>query len=286
MIDVDRMSIGEDSQTRGSDKLGNLSAQSVVQGEEPIIVARGISKHYGGVRALEGIDFFLRPDEHAALVGDNGAGKSTLVKILCGAEIPDSGDVSVDGVRCHFKSPLDARRAGIETVHQNLALADDLDVTANLFLGREQCVDRLTRFGWLDRSRMRRESREMLERTGVQIPELTARVRVLSGGQRQGVAIARAAGWHARVIIMDEPTAALGVQETKRVEGIIQGLRRAEMGVLIVSHNLRQVFSLVDRIWVLRHGRMVGSQLTRETTPEEIIAMITGVWSAGSNEFA
>jgi fructose transport system ATP-binding protein len=253
--------------------------------EDAILRAAGISKWFGGVEALRDVDFEIAPGEHAALVGDNGAGKSTLVKVLTGAERPDSGHLWFDGQERQFHSPLDARRAGIETVYQTLALADHLDVVANLFLGREKYRLRLGPFSLLNRAAMKAEARRMLERTGVHIPDLRASVMSMSGGQRQGVAIARAAGLGSQVIVLDEPTAALGVQETGRVEEIIRGLKRRGATMLMVSHNLRQVFDLVDTIWVLRHGQMVGRRDARKVSPDEIVSMITGADRVTGLEF-
>ncbi|MPV50295.1 ATP-binding cassette domain-containing protein [Pseudactinotalea sp. HY160] len=252
----------------------------------PLLQARKVSKRFGGLQALAEVDLEVRQGEHVALVGDNGAGKSTLVKILTGADTPDRGQVWFGGSIVHFHSPLDARRAGIETVYQTLALAEHLDVAANLFLGREEYRLRLGPFSVLNVKSMRSKARDILATTGVQIPDLHAPVLGMSGGQRQGVAIARAAGWGSRIIVLDEPTAALGVQETAKVEEIIRGLKRQGIAMLMISHNLRQVFDLVDTVWVLRHGRMVGHLETRDTKPEEVVAMITGVHEATGTDFA
>lgn len=252
---------------------------------DAILRAEGISKHFGGVQALQDIDFQIAPGEHAALVGDNGAGKSTLVKILTGAEQPDQGTLWFNGSESHFHSPLEARRAGIETVYQTLALADHLDVIANLFLAREKYRLRLGPFSVLNKTAMKAAAAEMLSRTGVQIPDLRTTVMNMSGGQRQGVAIARAAGWGGKLVVLDEPTAALGVQETAKVEDTIRALKREGVTVLMVSHNLRQVFDLVDTIWVLRHGRMAGHREAKRVRPEEIVAMITGADNASGLEF-
>jgi ABC-type sugar transport system ATPase subunit len=241
-----------------------------------LLEARGISKHYGGVAALSGIDFHIRPGEHVALVGDNGAGKSTLVKALTGAIRPDSGTIRFNGEEQQFSSPIDARNVGIETVYQNLALADHLDVASNLFLGREEFRFRLGPLSLLAHDRMKKKAVELLARTGVHIPRMEDAVLNLSGGQRQTVAIARAVGWGSRLVIMDEPTAALGVQETKHVEDIIKRLKEQGMAVMIISHNLRQVFELCETVWIMRRGRMAGHRSTATTTPEEIIRLITG----------
>jgi ABC-type sugar transport system ATPase subunit len=259
---------------------------SPATGSEVMLKAAGISKRFGGVEALRDVDVEIRSGELAALVGDNGAGKSTLVGILSGAIRPDHGRIWCNGKEVHFHSPIDARNAGVETVYQTLALANHLDVASNLFLGREKYLLRLGPFSILNRAAMRREARDLVARTGVQIPDIDSSMMNMSGGQRQGVAIARAAGWESRVVLLDEPTAALGVQETARVVEIIRALRRQGITILMISHNLRQVFGLADTIWVLRHGRMVGRREVCTTRPEEIVSMITGVDRAAGDEYA
>jgi fructose transport system ATP-binding protein len=249
----------------------------------PLLSARGLSRHYGGVQALTGLDLDLMPGEHAAVVGDNGAGKSTFVRMISGAERPDSGTITFDGDTCHFKSPLDARGVGIETVYQDLSLADELDVVDNLFLGRELFHIRLSGLSILNRRAMRRRAQELLDEVGVGIPSLREKIRGMSGGQRQSVAIARAAGWGSKLIILDEPTAALGVRETAGVENIVRGLKASGTAVVLVSHNLRQVFDLMDTVYVFRRGRMVGRREIRSTTPQEIVAMITGADEAAAS---
>jgi fructose transport system ATP-binding protein len=245
-----------------------------------ILETRGLTKHYGGVHALEGADFRLSPGEHIAIVGDNGAGKSTFVRQITGVERPTGGDILIDGEPVNFADPLQARDAGIETVFQNLALADDLDVPSNLFLGREVFRFPLGPFSWLDRRQMRRRTLEALQQTAVKIPNIDNAIRNMSGGQRQCVAIARAAAFASKLVIMDEPTAALGVQETAQVENIIRGLKQRGIPLILISHNLRQVFDLVDRIWVFRRGRIVGSVDRDKTTGNEVVSLITGVKSA------
>ena len=242
----------------------------------PVLAIEGLTKHYGGVRALTDAAFQLMPGEHAAIVGDNGAGKSTFVRLITGVEQPNSGDIRLEGEPVAFHSPLDARDQGLETVYQNLALAEDLDVPANIFLGRELTRFNLGPLSFLNHAEMRRQSVEMLRTTGVKIQDLSESMRGMSGGQRQCVAIARAAGFASKLIILDEPTAALGVQETARVEDIIRGLKQRGVPLIIISHNLRQVFDLVDRIWVFRQGRIIGSRRTDSTSPEEIVGLITG----------
>ncbi len=247
-----------------------------MQYSTPILTVHGLTKHYGGVRALSDAGFELAQGEHAAIVGDNGAGKSTFVRLITGAEMPSCGEITLDGGPVSFRSPLDAREQGIETVYQTLALAEDLDVPANIFLGRELTYNNWGPFSVLKSRAMREQSVDMLQTTGVKIQDMSESLRGMSGGQRQCVAIARAAGFAKKLIILDEPTAALGVQETARVETIIKGLKERGVPLIIISHNLRQVFDLVDRIWVFRQGRIIGSRLTKETNPEEIVAFITG----------
>ncbi|MEX8495527.1 ATP-binding cassette domain-containing protein [Sphaerotilus sp.] len=242
----------------------------------PVLEIRGLTKHYGGVKALTEAQFSLAPGEHAAIVGDNGAGKSTFVRLITGVEQPNSGTIALDGQAVSFDSPLDAREQGIETVYQTLALAEDLDVPANIFLGREITRLSLGPLSILNHKAMRAQSVEMLSTTGVKIQDLSESLRGMSGGQRQCVAIARAAGFAKKLIILDEPTAALGVQETARVEQIIKGLKARGVPLIIISHNLRQVFDLVDRIWVFRQGRIIANLETRNTHPEQIVGLITG----------
>ncbi|MGN6100870.1 MAG: ATP-binding cassette domain-containing protein [Devosia sp.] len=250
-----------------------------------ILRTEGLTKHYGGVRALEDADFELRDGEHIAIVGDNGAGKSTFVRQITGVERPSAGKIFFEGSEVEFKTPIEARDIGIETVFQNLALADDLDIPSNLFLGREERYFNLGPFSFLNERKMLQRSQDALTATGVKIPDLRNKIRNMSGGQRQCVAISRAATFASKLIIMDEPTAALGVQETAQVENIIRGLKSRGIPMILISHNLRQVLDLVDRIWVFRRGRIAGVVDRDKTTGNDIVAMITGVKS-GSEEAA
>jgi fructose transport system ATP-binding protein len=212
-----------------------------------------------------------------ALVGDNGAGKSTLVKIICGADEPDDGEMLLDGRSVFFQDPSDARRAGIETVYQDLSIAPDLDVATNLFLGRESIkpgVGRLLRI--VDRKRMRREARQAVDDLHIRVPSLETRVRYLSGGQRQGVAVARAVMWARKVTIMDEPTAALGVEQTQMVLNLIKRVRNKGIAVLVVSHSLPDVFAVADTIAVLRHGSKVADLNPQTTNMDEVVSFMTG----------
>jgi fructose transport system ATP-binding protein len=250
-----------------------------------ILRTEGLTKRYGGIHALEDANFELFEGEHVAIVGDNGAGKSTFVRQITGVEQPTSGKIFFDGQEMAFKGPLDAQAAGIEAVYQNLALADDLDVPSNIFLGREEILLNLGPFSFLNERKMMQKAREVLERTGVKIPDLRNTIANMSGGQRQCVAISRAASFASKLIIMDEPTAALGVQETTQVEGIIRNLKTRGIPLILISHNLRQVFNLVDKIWVFRRGRIAGMVETAKTDGNEVVSLITGV-KAGVHENA
>jgi simple sugar transport system ATP-binding protein len=240
----------------------------------PLVQLEGIRKEFGGVVALEGLTLDLYPGKVVALVGDNGAGKSTLVKILAGVLEPTTGRIRLDGREVRFASPTDSRRHGIEVVHQDLALADQQPVYMNLFLGRELVRGPLRR---LDRTRMATETGQLLDELDIRVPSPRAIIRDLSGGQRQGVAIARATHWAQRLVLMDEPTAALGVQETARVEEIIKQMRTRGRAILIVSHSLDQVFRLSDRICVLRRGQQIGVLDTANANGDEVVSMITGL---------
>ena len=244
-----------------------------------VLSTKGLTKHYGGLHALEDADFELYEGEHVAIVGDNGAGKSTFVRQITGVEKPTAGELWFDGRVRHFSGPTDARDAGIETVFQNLALCNDLDVPSNIFLGREPIRLNLGPFSILDEKKMFELSVEGLNSTGVKIPNLRNKIRNMSGGQRQCVAISRAASFASRLIIMDEPTAALGVQETTQVEAIIRTLKERGIPLILISHNLRQVFNLVDKIWVFRRGRIVGMVEADKTDGNEVVSLITGVKS-------
>ena len=245
-----------------------------------ILKTEGLTKHYGGVHALENANFELRMGEHVAIMGDNGAGKSTFVRQITGVEIPTRGKIIFQGKEMSFKGPLDAREAGIETVFQNLALADDLDVPSNLFLGREKILVNLGPFSILDRKGMREATKAALLRTAVKIPNLANTIRNMSGGQRQCVAIARTATFASKLIIMDEPTAALGVQETAQVENIVKTLKANGEPLILISHNMRQVFDLADRIVVFRRGRVVANLKKEATSGQDVVAYITGAKTA------
>jgi len=243
---------------------------------EIILETRDLTKHYGGVHALKGANFTVRQGEHVAIMGDNGAGKSTFVRQITGVERPTRGEIIFNGEPITFENPMQAREAGIETVFQSLALADELNVPDNLFLGRELVRFRLGPFSILDYKAMQQRTMEALEKTAVKIPNLKNTIRNMSGGQRQCVAIARTATFHSKLTIMDEPTAALGVQETSQVENIIRTLKHQGEPLILISHNMRQVFDLVDRIVVFRRGRIVADLLKEETDGQDVVAYITG----------
>lgn len=240
----------------------------------PVLELKNIRKAFGGVVAIEDFSLDVRAGEIVALVGDNGAGKSTLIKIISGVHAPTSGEILLDGQPVSMSNATKAREHGIEVVYQDLALADQQQVYMNLFLGRE-----MTRgpFGLLDRRAMVAETERLVEELDVRIPSAHATIRDLSGGQRQGIAIARATRWARKLILLDEPTAALGVAETAKVEKTVASLRERNIGVLIISHSLDQVFRLSDRICVLRRGNQIGVRETAKTDKNEIVSMITGV---------
>ncbi len=244
----------------------------------PLIEMRGISKFFGGVAALRAVDFAVAHHEVVALLGDNGAGKSTLIKALSGVQPPDEGEVLIEGRPVHLDTPKASKAAGIETVYQDLALCENLDVTSNLFLGREIKRGPLGPIlSVFDSMRMAREARALFDRLNIEIPSLRTAVRYLSGGQRQSVAIAKAVYGKARVLIMDEPTAALGVVQTEKVLKLVRELSNAGIAVVYISHIMEDVFKVADRMVVLKNGRRVGERLAGQTDRDEIVRMmITG----------
>ena len=243
----------------------------------PLLALRGVSKSFGAVQALDGVDFEVHAGEVVGLVGDNGAGKSTLVKIISGIHPPDRGEISMDGIPVTIRTPEDATRLGIATVYQDLALADNLDVVANLFLGHEQRSSGPARATWqIDETAMEHRSHELLERFAVTIPNVRTEVAALSGGQRQQVAVARSLLGEPKVVLLDEPTAALGVAQTAQVLLLIKQLRERGLGVVVISHNLADVFEVADRVFVLRLGRPAGTFDVARATQDEVVAAITG----------
>ncbi len=236
----------------------------------PLVELRGVHKRFGGVHAVRDVTLVLDRGEVVGVLGHNGAGKSTLMKLLSGALAIDAGEIRFEGRLVSMRTPRDARALGIETLYQTLALADNLDTVANLFLGREL----VTRFGMLDDRAMERIAAAVIGRLDPHFPSLREPVRNLSGGERQLVAIARAIHFDARVLIMDEPTASLGPEETLRVGELVRRLASAGLGIFLVSHDLHDVFDLADRVAVMKNGRLVGTRATAETSREEVLGMI------------
>lgn len=248
----------------------------------PLLEADRMVKRFGWVEALRGAALTVWPAEVVALVGDNGAGKSTLVKILSGVLGPDAGEIRFDGRRVTIPSARAARDLGIETVYQDLALAPDLPPPANLFLGRELLRPGLLgRLGFLDKKAMRQQTGDAFGRLGVRVPAGAGPVATLSGGQRQGVAVSRAVNWASRVVFMDEPTAALGVVQTRQVLDLIRRVRDSGRSVLLISHNMPEVFEVADRIEVLRLGQRVASLRAADTSMEEVVGAMTGALQNG-----
>lgn len=249
-------------------------------GQKPLLEMKDISKAFGHVQALDRVNFNLFPAEVVALVGDNGAGKSTLIKVLSGVYHPDEGHIYIDGKPVEIQSPTDAQRYGIATVYQDLALVDVFDVACNVYLGREPLVGGL----FIDYRRMLTDAVGVLKTLRINIPSLRTRVGDLSGGQRQSVAIARALAWGGRIFLMDEPTAALGVEQSDKVNEIIADLKAHGNTVVVISHNLEHVFRVADRVTVLRHGKQAGTRIKAETSREEIVGLITGAIRGDSSD--
>jgi fructose transport system ATP-binding protein len=246
---------------------------------EPILTARGLVKRYGRVTALDHADFDLYPGEITAVIGDNGAGKSSLIKAISGAVIPDEGEIRLDGKPIHFKSPIEARNAGIETVYQTLAMSPALSIAANMFMGREIRKPGImgSVFRMLDRSAMEQFARKKLSDLGLMtIQNINQTVETLSGGQRQGVAVARAAAFGSKVIILDEPTAALGVKESRKVLELIQDVRARGIPIILISHNMPHVFEVADRIHIHRLGKRLCVINPKDYSMSDAVAFMTG----------
>jgi simple sugar transport system ATP-binding protein len=249
---------------------------------EPLLEARGIVKSFGRVRALRGADFTVYPGEVVALIGDNGAGKSTLVKTLSGVHPPDAGEIVFEGRPVTLHNPTEARELGIETVYQDLALAPDLESSANLFLGREDVRPGLLgKLGFLDNGAMRKRTKEAFTTLGVGVQDVEAPVANFSGGQRQGVAVARAVTWASKVVFMDEPTAALGVVQTRKVLELIKRVSETGLAVVLISHNMPDVLAVSHRVEVLRLGERVARFKTSEVTMETLVGAMTGAIGKG-----
>ncbi len=244
-----------------------------------VLQARGLTKHYGNVVAMDGCDFDLEPGEILAVIGDNGAGKSTLIKALSGAAAPDAGEIRLDGEPVSFHSPIDARRAGIETVYQNLALLPALSIVDNMFLGRELRIPGIVGklFRTLDRDAMRGFAKKKLAELGLlTIQDIDQAVETLSGGQRQGIAVVRAVAFGSKVVIMDEPTAALGVREGRRVLDLMRGVKERGMPIVFISHNMPHVFEIADRIHVHRLGKRIAVLDPKSVDMSDAVAIMTG----------
>lgn len=253
---------------------------------QPVLEARGLVKRYGHVTALDGTDFELYPREILAVIGDNGAGKSTLIKALAGALIPDEGQIFLNGHQVHFHSPIDARRHGIETVYQDLAVAPALNIMENIFLGREIRRPGVlgSVFRMLDKKRMLNDTVRYMQDLKIGIRSMNQRVETLSGGQRQGVAVARSAAFAKNVVIMDEPTAALGVKESSMVVELIKRVRDRGLPVILISHNMPQVFELADRIHIQRLGRRIAVVKPSEYSMSDVVAIMTGAMTVAGEK--
>lgn len=236
----------------------------------PLVEMKNVSIAFGGVQAVDNCSIELHAGEVVGLLGHNGAGKSTLIKMLSGAYKMDSGEIHINGKKVSIQSPRDARNQNIETIYQTLALADNLDAASNLFLGRELT----TRLGFVDDDRMEAETRKIMARLNPNFKKLKEPVSALSGGQRQSVAIARAVYFNARILIMDEPTAALGVHETAMVAELIQELKKQGLGIFLISHDTREMMDLCDRVAVMKNGQMVGTERVEDVTEDDILSMI------------
>jgi len=241
----------------------------------PILEARSLNKRFGGIQAVRDVSLHVMPGEVVALAGDNGAGKSTVIKMISGVYKPDGGEVRYLGERVDQLTPREIRDRGIETIYQDLALADNLDAGTNLFLGREK-LKHFLGLPFLDRKTMRSEAAKALKNLGIVVRDLDAPVRTLSGGQRQALAIGRAVYWQARLLIMDEPTAALGVPEQREVLALIHRLKESGVGIIFISHNLHDIFAVSDRIVVLERGRKAGERLASETDGDEVVKLMMG----------
>ncbi|BDA84422.1 sugar ABC transporter ATP-binding protein [Aureimonas sp. SA4125] len=242
----------------------------------PILEVVNLSKHFGAVRALDDFSMSVRPGEVVALAGDNGAGKTTLIKSISGVFRPTSGEIRLEGVPVSFATPQEARDKGIETIYQDLALADNLSIGANIFLGREPMTRKFGFLPVLDRKKMADAARQTMALLDFHVSRMDAPVSNFSGGQRQAVAIGRAVYWNARILIMDEPTAALGVPEQRKVIALIHQLKAQGRGVIFISHNLQDIFAVSDRIVVLRRGVTAGERRIAETTHDEVVKLMVG----------
>lgn len=241
---------------------------------EPLLEVRNLSKHFGAIRALNDVSMSIHPGEVVALAGDNGAGKTTMIKTISGVFRPTAGEVRLKGELVSFATPQEARDKGIETIYQDLALADNLSIGANIFLGREPMTKAFGFLPVLDRKAMRKAAQETMALLDFHVSRLDAPVSNFSGGQRQAVAIGRAVHWNAQILIMDEPTAALGVPEQRKVIALIHQLKAQGRGIIFISHNLQDIFAVSDRIVVMRRGIIAGERRIAETTHDEVVKLM------------
>ncbi|MEI6157276.1 MAG: ATP-binding cassette domain-containing protein [Atribacterota bacterium] len=248
----------------------------MIEERKPILEVKNIVKRFGGLVAVNGVSMEVYPGEVVGLLGDNGAGKSTLIKVVSGVYHQDEGQVFFKGQEVKINNPMDAINLGIETIYQDLALAENLNVYSNIFLGREKLKKALGCIDVLDHKYMLTESKKVLDRLGIEIPSLKNRIKMLSGGQRQSVAISRSIFWNAKFLIMGEPTAALGVAEQRKVLDLVRTLSAQGVAVIIISHQLYDVFQVAHRLVILRRGEKVGELMTRETNPDEVVSLIVG----------
>ncbi len=257
-----------------------MEIQQPQMNHEPILRVVGLTKRFGGLTAVNNVSLDIHRGEVVALAGDNGAGKSTLIKMISGVYRPDEGHIFLEGREITMATPLEARNLGIETIYQDLALCENLDATVNIFLGREPTRKMLGIFRQVDRHKMLSESQKVLQRLDIKIPNLRRPIREMSGGQRQAVAIARAVYWNARLVIMDEPTAALGVPEQRKVHELVRTLKSQGVPVIIISHNMQDIFATADRIVVMRRGFKVGDVLAKDVTGDDLVALMVGAGEA------
>lgn len=243
---------------------------------EPILEVRNLTKRFGGLTAVDNVNLTVYPGEAVGLLGDNGAGKSTLIKMISGVYHPTEGQIFYQGKEVSIHSPMDALNIGIETIYQDLALAENLNVYSNIFLGREKRKKFLGAVQVLDHEYMHQEARKVLNRLDIKIPSLKNKISTLSGGQRQAVAISRSIYWDAKLLIMDEPTAALGVAEQKKVLDLVTTLKAQGVPILIISHQMHDVFSVTDRVVVMRRGKKAGERRIEDTSPDEVVGLIVG----------
>ena len=243
---------------------------------EAMLEVRGLTKRFGGLTAVDQVDLQVFPGEVVGLLGDNGAGKSTLIKMVSGVYHPDEGQIFFQGKEIKLASPANALELGIETLYQDLALAENLDVFSNIFMGREKTKPFLGAIPVLDHEFMHEESKKVLKRLEIEIPSLRNLIKNLSGGQRQAVAIGRSIYWNAKLLIMDEPTAALGVQEQRKVLDLVRVLRAQNIPIIVISHQMYDIFSVTDRLVIMRRGKKVAERITKETNTDEVVGLITG----------